>query len=104
MATQTQRNANSRQDGFTLSPDDWQEYAARGTEQVRDLVRDNAGRSVLIALGAGLGVGLLIGSALAGGRRSSRNWDRSTAENFGQSWLNKLEGLVPNSVSERFHD
>jgi len=104
MATQTQRNSKSKQDEFTLSPDDWQEYASRGTEQVRDMVRDNAGRSVLIALGAGLGVGLVIGSALGGGRRSSRWFDRSTAESIGQRWLNKMEGLVPNSVSERFHD
>ncbi len=96
MATQTK---NRSQEDFTLSPDDWQDYAARGTEQVRDMVRDNAGQSMLIALG----VGFLIGTALGSSSRSSRWVDRSTAEGIGRRLMSKLEGYVPDAINDRLH-
>lgn len=102
MSNQTKKPQNRMREELNVNPDDWQHYAARGVDQMRDMVSDNAGRSMLIALGAGLGVGFLIGTALSGSSRSSGWWDRSTAEGLGKGLLNRLEQLVPESINDRF--
>lgn len=101
MSSELKKQAYETQ--FETNPDidDWQQYAARGKEQLLEMVGDNAGRSMLVALGAGLGVGLLIGSALAGSSRSARWYDRSSAEGLGRRVLDTLEGIVPSALSDR---
>lgn len=103
MSSQTKQCTNQSPDHYDTNYDDWQQYAERGKEQLRDIVADNAGRSMLLALGAGLGVGLLIGTTIGGSSRGSRLWDRSTAEGVGRSLLDKIETLVPAAVSNRFN-
>ena len=57
----------------------------------------------MIALVAGLGVGLAIGSSLAGTRSEPRRWrDRLTEEGLGRRLLNRIEGLLPQAVAEHF--
>ena len=102
MTTQFDNDLQQPADLMEHQPDDWQAYAQRGADQVRDMIRDNAGRSIFVALGAGLGVGLIIGSALGRSSRRSRWWDRSTAEGLGRRILSKVGELSPTKLNDRF--
>lgn len=102
MPTQYDSDLSDRSDALEQRADDLQAYAQRGADQVREMIRDNAGRSVFVALGAGLGVGLVIGSVLARNSRSARWWNRSTAEGLGRRILSKVEELTPATLNSRF--
>lgn len=103
MPPQATKNAVDTRQEFSSHQDEWQHYAAQGADRMQEIVQDNAGKSMLIALVSGLGVGILIGTAIGGSRHSSRWWDRSTAEGLGQRILEKFEGIVPAAISERIH-
>lgn len=102
MAVQSQQFSQHSPNQHVDELHDWQQYATRGKEQLQEMVADNTGRSMLIALGAGLGVGLLIGTVLGSSERPSRFWNRSAAEGLGSQLLNRLEKLVPDAINERF--
>ena len=57
-------------------------YLSRGASQVREMTRNQEGTAVLVAFGAGLGVGFLIGRRAGGSfGNSPRSWsDRMAAE------------------------
>ena len=103
MSTQTVKNVPAPGKGSMNSPSDWQHYAAQGTERMQEIIQDNAGKSMLLAFAAGLGVGVLVGTAIGGSSQSSRWWDRQTAESLGQRVLDKLGTMVPDALAERFH-
>ncbi|QDS99471.1 hypothetical protein [Adhaeretor mobilis] len=102
MSSQTKQAQNQSRDAYIPDTDDWQQFAERGVDQMREMVGDNAGRSMLIALGAGLGVGFMIGTALGGSSRSSREWGRFTAEGLGRTFRDRIETLVPDVINDRF--
>jgi hypothetical protein len=67
------------------------------------MTQDHEGGAVLIALAAGFGIGVLIGCALAPSKSQSRRWiDRTAAENLGRRFLERVENMVPEMISERF--
>ena len=101
MPTHYENDVSGSADMLDHRPDDWQAYANRGADQVRDMIRDHAGRSVFVALSAGLGVGLVIGSILGRSDRQSHWWDRSTAEGLGRRFLSKFGELSPGQISDR---
>jgi len=77
-------------------------YMSRGASQVRELTRDHEGTAVLIGLAAGFGIGVLIGTALAP-RHESRSWkDRMMAEGIGRRMLERIEGMMPETISDYF--
>lgn len=78
-------------------------YLSRGASQVRDMTRDHEGTAVLVAFGAGVGLGLLIGSALAGAfeSRPQRWTDRIAAEGLGRRMLDRIETMIPAALAER---
>jgi len=79
------------------------DYVSRGASQVREMTRDREGTVVAVALAAGLGLGLVIGASLASSRREQRTWlDRKTAEGFGRRLMEKIEGMIPDALSEHF--
>jgi hypothetical protein len=78
------------------------EYYERGSARVRDMTQDHEGTAVLIALTAGFSVGLVIGCALAASPPKSRRWtDRIAAEGLGRRLLERVEGMIPDMISER---
>jgi hypothetical protein len=78
-------------------------YVSQGADQVREITRDREGRAVIVALAAGFGVGLLIGGAISSSQRRPRGWsDRITAEGIGRKFLDRVESMIPEALSERF--
>jgi hypothetical protein len=84
--------------------DEISDYMSRGTSQIRDLTRDHEGTTVLVAMAAGFGVGLLIGGMLASSYESRpRSWtDRIAAEGLGRRLLDRVESMIPEVLTERF--
>jgi hypothetical protein len=79
-------------------------YVSQGQEQLREMTRDREARAVILALAAGFGVGLLIGGALAVSHRRPRSWsDRITAEGIGRKFLDRVESMIPEAVSQHFN-
>jgi hypothetical protein len=75
---------------------------SQGASQVRDLAQEHAGTATLVALGAGLGIGLLIGIAMRSSQSRPRSWrERLIAEGIGRRLLERAEGMVPEALSER---
>lgn len=74
------------------------------TTAAHDTIENYPLSTALAVFGAGLGVGVMIGVALAdtgikyGSRRSS-----NTVEAFGHRILDGLAGVVPDAVADRFH-
>ena len=88
------------------------EYANRGAEYVREgyssaaaTLGEHPMTSVLMGFGLGLGVGLLLGTALAEPprRRQWYEFDTSQAEKVGQRVLDAIAGVLPDNVSKRLH-
>jgi len=78
-------------------------YYERGQEQLRDCVTGREGTAVLMAMAAGVGVGLVIGAALGHSHQQERSWrDRVTAEGFGRRLMERIESMVPNALAEHF--
>lgn len=88
-----QRNENASQESFL----------ARGNEQLRDLVEDHEGQTVLAALALGFGIGIVIGYSLGGGPEPKERWtDRIAAEGVGRRLLARIDSLLPESISSKF--
>jgi len=57
---------------------------------------------VLVALALGFGIGLLIGYSL-GGEPEPRRWtDRIAAEGLGRRMLERIDAMLPESISSKF--
>ncbi|MCI0379105.1 MAG: hypothetical protein L0215_15965 [Gemmataceae bacterium] len=121
MATTNQRNRSRGQQGSSgrQSParraasdagqamadmrDEVSGYISQGASQFRNMTEGHEGRSVLIALAAGFGVGLLVGGALASSHRRPRRWsDRIAAEGLGRRLMERVENMIPEAITERF--
>ncbi len=77
-------------------------YLQRGASQIRDMTRDHEGTAVLVALAAGFGIGLLVGATLAPSHRKPRSWsDRLAAEGIGRRFLERVENMLPDAITER---
>jgi len=79
------------------------EYWSQGEERMRGMVRGREGATMMIAVAAGVGVGLVIGAAL--GRSHSKSLScqaRRTAEGFGRQLINRIEAIIPDALSEHF--
>jgi len=79
------------------------EYWNQGREQVRGMVRGREGTTVLVALAAGVGVGLVIGAALSRSHAEQQSCNaRRTAEQFGRRLMDRIESMIPDALSEHF--
>jgi hypothetical protein len=122
MATQPMTNKNNRQSnsgGSTMQreqdaqrgrstqnhADDAQGYLERGNEQLRGMVADHEGQTVLVALALGFGIGVALGYAMAGpSQHESSRWiDRKTAEELGRKLMHKMDQYLPEAVTSRMH-
>jgi hypothetical protein len=79
------------------------EYWERGEDQMRQLVRNREGTAMLLAMATGLGIGLVIGATLGRSRQHQQTWrDRINMEGFGRTLMDRIEGMIPEAVSEHF--
>jgi len=80
-------------------------YIEKGNQQLRDMVEDHEGQTVLVALALGFGIGVALGYALAGpSQQESSHWvDRATAERLGKKLMQKMDQFLPEAVSSRMH-
>jgi hypothetical protein len=81
------------------------DYISGGVEQIRRRVRatthDREGTVVFVALAAGFGVGIALGTLLAPRRR--RSWtDRFSTEGLGQRVREGIESMVSERLAGRF--
>jgi hypothetical protein len=107
---QTQRNQNEQRgrggQGQGQSYTDQAEgYLERGNEQLRGMVEDHEGQTVLVALALGFGIGVAIGYAMAGpSEHESARWiDRSTAEGLGRRLMERIDQMLPEAITSRMH-
>jgi hypothetical protein len=80
-------------------------YIAAGVERVRDEVvdvtRGREGMMVAVALAVGFGMGIAIGTTLAAPRRRPASWkDRLMAEGIGQRVMERMEAMLPQSLTD----
>ncbi len=79
------------------------EYWAQGREQMQECIRGREATAVVMAVAAGLGVGLVLGAALGRSHRQQLTWrDRVTAEGFGRRLIERIENMIPDALSEHF--
>jgi len=88
-----------------------QSYLNEGYERVEDVVSNHPGTSALVVFGLGLGVGILIGTAIAASREETTmqsvksmtsNWlDRRQAEKLGRRVLDSIADYLPSSIADR---
>ncbi len=79
-------------------------YLDRGVSQVRELTHDREGTAVLVALTAGFGIGLAIGAALGSSQSRPQTWrDRIAAEGLGRRLMERVEGIMPEALSDYMH-
>lgn len=98
-AKESQRDYGSLSDVADQAPDYW----TQGEDYMRELVRDREGTAIMIALAAGVGVGLVIGASLGRSHREPRSWrDRLTAEGFGRRIMERVESMIPDALAEHF--
>jgi hypothetical protein len=116
MATTNQRNkgngrkqssarraAKEGRQSITDMREEMSGYLSQGASQVRDITKDHEGTAVLVAFAAGVGMGLLIGGALAASHSRPKRWtDRLNAEGLGHRLMERVEGMIPQVLSEHF--
>jgi hypothetical protein len=79
------------------------DYWERGEHQMREFVRDREGTAILVAVATGLGIGLVIGAAIGRSHREEQTWrDRINMEGFGRRLMDRIEGMIPDALSEHF--
>jgi hypothetical protein len=95
-----QKVASQASDKIADLRDDVSDYMSQGREQMRG----HEGQAVLVALAAGFGVGLVIGCSLVSANRRPKTWsDRIMAEGIGRKFMDRVESMIPEAVSEHFH-
>lgn len=63
------------------------------------LIQERPNESMLLAILAGVGVGVFIGSTLAGSDSSTGSQGRRAAEQIGKRLLARFDELIPDSLS-----
>ena len=114
MATQSTRNSNDRR--IDYSSERTQQYRGqrqpqhgegsffeRGNDQLREMVADHEGRTLLVAAAFGFGIGLAIGCGIAQSRQPERWTDRLAAEGIGRRLMERIDSLLPESISSKLH-
>jgi hypothetical protein len=77
------------------------DYLSHGSEQFGQITRGHEGQAVLVALAAGFGVGFVIGCALVTANRRPQSWrERMMAEGVGRKFMNRLEQMLPDAITE----
>lgn len=118
MANQSTRNSNERRTGFSAGAEDGGQqqrrggqsrrgqskgadgFLERGNQQLRDMVEDHEGQTVLVALALGFGIGLAIGYSIS--PEPQHRWtDRVAAEGVGRRLLERFDALLPESISSK---
>jgi ElaB/YqjD/DUF883 family membrane-anchored ribosome-binding protein len=80
------------------------EYITESAEHAQEYIREHSAASVMSALVAGFGIGLLIGHAIGGPQREPRSRRyRSMAEGFGSRLLDRIETMIPEALAEHFN-
>jgi hypothetical protein len=79
-----------------------QNYLERGNQQLREMVEDHEGQTVLVALAFGFAVGLVIGYSFGGPSEPERWTDRIAAEGIGRRFLERIDSLLPESITKKF--
>lgn len=72
------------------------------TDRIARCVKEEPGKALLYSVGAGLGMGVLIGAFLSGSRSSSNWMDRQTAEEFSRKMMSNVSEWLPDSISDPF--
>jgi hypothetical protein len=111
MATRSLTSKNDRHSGEAAWSDfggrereehEGRGYLERGNDQFRELMADREGQAALAALAFGFGVGLVIGYSIGGSTRHRDHWsDRIAAEGLGRRFLDRLESMLPESITSR---
>ena len=78
-------------------------YLRHSYGEMQECISEYPLASTLAAFGVGLGVGLLIGTALGGESHSRpRHWyDLQSAEDFGRRVLDVVSNALPDSIARR---
>lgn len=102
-----QDEADLPEDAMAYEPheyaDDEAGYITQATEGVREMTRGREGRVVVAALAGGFAIGAVIGCVIASSRQRQPSWtDRLACEGLGRSLLDRLAGIMPESLSEKF--
>jgi len=96
----------TKTEGHSLAEmrDEMSGYISRGAQQFRKMTHDREGTTMLVALAAGFGVGLVIGCSLATSHRQPKSWsDRLMADGLGRKIIARVERMVPEAVAEHFN-
>jgi hypothetical protein len=81
--------------------DEMADYVSQGSERFGQMTQGHEGQAVLVALAAGFGIGFVIGCALVSGNRRPQTWrERMMAEGIGRKFMNQLEHMLPQAVTE----
>ena len=79
------------------------DYVSEGAEQMQECIRDRPVSSVMVALVAGFGIGLLVGKAIGTPYQQPRSRRyREMAEGFGSRLMDRIEALVPDAIADHF--
>ena len=80
----------------------FQDACCTTSEKMARCVQNEPGKALLYSVGAGLGLGVLIGACWSGSSRSASNWiDRQTAERLGRKIMSSVGDWLPDSISDR---
>ncbi len=103
------QNSNERRIGFSSTRSSHRRAGSRGgqrsflersNDQLREMVADHEGQSVLAALALGFGIGLALGLSIA--PEPKQRWtDRIAAEGLGRRLLERIDSLLPESISDK---
>lgn len=79
------------------------EACSNTSQRISQCVKDDPGKAMLISVGAGLGLGVVVGAMLAGGgRQTSSGWlNRRSAERLGRQLMSSVSDLIPDAISDR---
>lgn len=92
------QNSRSDADEQCSTLEDLQNRMSEGVEQVQQIVSDRPAASVALCFGLGFGFGILLSGLLVESMRPRR---LSTTERLGQSMMDALSKVLPESISSR---
>jgi len=98
MAQSHVQNSRSDADEHGSTLDELQNRMNEGVEQVQQIVSDRPAASVALCFGLGFGLGILLSGLLVESVRPRR---LSTTERLGQSMMDALSKVLPESISSR---
>ncbi len=78
------------------------DYISQSAAHAQGCIREHSGKSVMVSLVAGFGIGLLVGRALAKPAEPRLRSYRSAAEGIGRRLIDRIEGMIPETLAEHF--